>query len=32
MIIIKIIKNNLNVLISDESGTGKKYIAKTINS
>ena len=30
--IIKIIKNNLNVLISGESGTGKKHIANTINS
>ena len=30
--IIKIIKNNLNVLINGESGTGKNYIAKTINS
>ncbi len=30
--IIKIIKNNLNVLISGESGTGKNYIANTINS
>ena len=30
--IIKIIKNNLNVLISGESGTGKNHIAKTINS
>ena len=30
--IIKIIKNNLNVLISGESGTGKKYIANTINN
>ena len=30
--IIKIIKNNLNVLISGESGTGKKHIANTINT
>ena len=30
--IIKIIKNNLNVLISGESGTGKNHIANTINS
>ena len=30
--IIKIIKNNLNVLISGESGTGKSHIANTINS
>ena len=30
--IIKIIKNNLNVLISGEIGTGKTYIANTINS
>ena len=30
--IIKIIKNNLNVLINGESGTGKNHIAKTINS
>ena len=30
--IIKIIKNNLNVLISGESGTGKSQIANTINS
>ena len=29
--IIKIIKNNLNVLISGESGTGKSHIANTIN-
>ena len=29
--IIKIIKNNLNVLISGESGTGKNHIANTIN-
>ena len=30
--IIKIIKNNLNVLISGESGTGKSHIANSINS
>jgi two-component system nitrogen regulation response regulator GlnG len=30
--IIKIIKNNLNVLISGESGSGKNYIANTINN
>ena len=30
--IIKIIKNNLNVLISGEIGTGKNHIANTINS
>ena len=30
--IIKIIKNNLNVLIAGESGTGKNHIVKTINS
>ena len=30
--IIKIVKNNLNVLISGESGTGKNHIANTINS
>ena len=30
--IIKIVKNNLNVLITGESGTGKSYIASTINS
>ena len=30
--IIKIIKNNLNVLVSGESGTGKNHIANTINS
>ena len=30
--IIKIIKNNLNVLIAGENGTGKNHIAKTINS
>ena len=30
--IIKVIKNNLNVLITGESGTGKNYIATTINS
>ncbi len=30
--IIKIIKNNLNVLISGESGTGKNHIAITINN
>ena len=30
--IVKIIKNNLNVLISGESGTGKNYIATTISN
>ena len=30
--IIKVINNNLNVLISGESGTGKNHIANTINS
>ena len=29
--IIKIVRNNLNVLISGESGTGKNYIALAIN-
>ena len=30
--IIKVIKNDLNLLISGESGTGKKKIAETINN
>tara|TARA_Y100000589_G_C27171029_1_gene636726 strand:+ start:176 stop:1492 length:1317 start_codon:yes stop_codon:yes gene_type:complete len=30
--IIKVIKNNLNVLISGESGTGKNHIVNTINN
>ena len=30
--IVKVIKNDLNLLISGESGTGKKQIANTINN